>query len=60
MQISRGARSEDVKRTVIHALAEHKSPRAEAKLLDLARTAEPPDVRKHAIHQLGERTPRRW
>jgi len=45
-----------VRKTVLHALAETKSPRAEAKLFEIARDAnQPSEVRRGAIHRLAER-----
>jgi HEAT repeat protein len=49
-------RDMDVRRTVIHALAEIKSPRAEAKINEIARSGgEHEDLRRQAIHQIAER-----
>ena len=46
----------DVKRAIIHAFSEMESPRAQAKIVEIARDqSQPGDVRRHAIHQLGER-----
>jgi len=45
----------DVKRTVLHALAETKVPRAQARLVELARTEPSSELRRQAIHVLGER-----
>ena len=49
-------RTTDVRRTVVHALAEIDSPRAQAKIVEIARGRdEPEDLRRQAIHQLAER-----
>lgn len=46
----------DVKRHILHAFSEMSSPRAQAKLLAIARnSSESPDVRRQAIHWLGEK-----
>ncbi|MCA1817177.1 MAG: HEAT repeat domain-containing protein, partial [Acidobacteria bacterium] len=46
----------DVRRTAVHALSEVESPRAEAKLAEIARDqSAPSDLRVVALHQLGER-----
>ena len=45
----------DVKRAVLNALAESKSQRAQGRLLELARTDPNPELRRNAIHRLGER-----
>ena len=46
----------DVKRQILHSFSEMKSPRAQAKLLEVARSqTEPSDARRQAIHWLGER-----
>ena len=49
----------EIKKTVIHSIGDmgdNKSPRAEAKLLEIARDAgQRQELRKHAIHQLAER-----
>jgi HEAT repeat protein len=45
----------DVKRAALHALAETNSPRAQAKILEIARTDPSPELRRNAIRQLGER-----
>ena len=48
-------RTEDVRRQILHAFSEMKTPRARARLLAAARdTREQPDVRRQAIHWLGE------
>jgi HEAT repeat protein len=44
-----------IQTTVLHALSEMRFPRAEAKLLEIARTGASPEVRAQAIHRLGER-----
>ncbi len=56
MQIYAADREGKIKQQILHALAEMESPRAHAKLLDIARTAsEPVELRRSAIHRLGER-----
>jgi HEAT repeat protein len=55
-QIYEAERSGDVRRQILHAFSEMKSPRAQAKLLAVARDRqEHPDARRQAIHWLGER-----
>ncbi|HEX8852782.1 MAG TPA: HEAT repeat domain-containing protein [Pyrinomonadaceae bacterium] len=44
-----------IQTTVLHALSEMRFPRAEAKLLEIARTGASPEVRAQAIHRLAER-----
>ncbi|MDQ3805029.1 MAG: HEAT repeat domain-containing protein [Acidobacteriota bacterium] len=49
-------RDTDVRRAVIHALAEIRDARAEAKIVEIARSpAEDEDLRRQAIHQIAER-----
>ncbi|HWS54612.1 MAG TPA: HEAT repeat domain-containing protein [Pyrinomonadaceae bacterium] len=49
-------RDTDVRRAVIHALAESNSPRAEARINEIARDASGhEDLRQQAIHQIAER-----
>jgi len=49
-------RDMDVRRTAVHALAEIDSPRAQAKIEEIARGAsEHEDFRRQAIHQIAER-----
>jgi HEAT repeat protein len=45
----------EVKKAVLHALAETKNPAAQARLLELARSEPNPELRKRAIHVLAER-----
>lgn len=55
MQIYAADREGKVKQQILHALGEMDSPRAHAKLLDIARNAsEPVELRRAAIHRLGE------
>ncbi len=44
-----------IQTAVLHALSEMQSQRAEAKLLEIARTGASAEVRAQAIHRLGER-----
>ncbi|HEV2704511.1 MAG TPA: HEAT repeat domain-containing protein [Pyrinomonadaceae bacterium] len=44
-----------IQTAILHTLSEMKFPRAEAKLLEIARTGTSPEVRAQAIHRLGER-----
>lgn len=56
MQIYAADRDGKIKQQILHALGEMESPRAHAKLLDIARNAaEPVELRRSAIHRLGER-----
>src|SRR4029078_1605885 len=45
----------EVKRAALRSLAETKTPRAQARLLEVARTETNPELRKTAIRVLGER-----
>ena len=49
----------DIKRTVLQALSETKSPRVEDKLFEVAKSNDPVDVRRQAIRLLGERVTKR-
>ena len=56
MQIYAADRDSKIKQQILHAFSEMKSPRAHAKLLDIARNAsESVELRRSAIHRLGER-----
>lgn len=56
MQIYAADREDKIKQQILHSLGEMDSPRAHAKLLDIARNAsEPVELRRSAIHRLGER-----
>ena len=56
MKLYAAEQTTDVKRHILHAFSEMKSPRAQAKILEVARNQnEPGDLRRHAIHLLGER-----
>jgi HEAT repeat protein len=55
MKLYAGETDSDVKRAVLHALGETGSPRAQARILEIARTDASPDMRRNAIRQLGER-----
>jgi HEAT repeat protein len=56
MRLYAAEQDAEVKKTVMHALAEIETPRAEAKLVEIARgQSEPVEARKAAIHHLGER-----
>jgi HEAT repeat protein len=56
-RIYQSERDADVKREMLHAFAEMDSPRAKAKLQEIARNpAENADLRRHAIHRIGERS----
>jgi HEAT repeat protein len=49
-------RDQQIKEQLIHAFGDTKDPRGRAKLLEIARSsAEPVNVRRNAIHWLGER-----
>jgi HEAT repeat protein len=46
----------DVKRHILHAFSEMESPRAQSRIVEIARDqTAPADVRRHAVHLLGER-----
>ena len=45
----------EVKKAILHALAETKSPAAQSRLLELAKSEPNPELRKRAIHVLAER-----
>jgi HEAT repeat protein len=49
----------EVRRTVLQALSEIKSPRVEDKLFEVARNEPNTDLRRQAIHSLGERAGKR-
>jgi HEAT repeat protein len=49
----------EIKRTVLQALSETKSPRVEDKLFEVAKSNETMDVRRQAIRLLGERVSKR-
>ena len=49
-------KSDDVKRQILHSFSEMQSPRAQARVVEVARSqSESPDMRRQAIHWLGER-----
>lgn len=49
-------KSDDVKRQILHSFSEMESPRAQARVVEIARSPnESPDMRRQAIHRLGER-----
>lgn len=50
-----GEADADVKKAILHALAETKSPAAQGRLLELAKSEPNPELRKRAIHVLAER-----
>lgn len=50
-----GEADPEVKKAVLHALAETKNPAAQPRLLELARSEPNPELRKRAIHVLAER-----
>lgn len=52
-------RAPEVRRTVLHSLAEIKDNRVEDKLFAVARSDENVELRRHAIHLLGERAGKR-
>jgi len=49
----------EVKRSALQALGNIKNPRVEEKLFEVARNGEPIDLRRQAIHLLGERVGKR-
>jgi HEAT repeat protein len=56
MRIYSSDQDTEVRKAVIHALADAKGQRAETKLFEIARdAAQPAELRKHAIHRIGER-----
>jgi HEAT repeat protein len=52
-------RNQDVRRQILHALAEMESARAEEKLFEVARRADDMQLRKQAIHWIGEKASRK-
>lgn len=56
MKLYAAEQDRDARRAVLHALSEIDSPRAQSRLVEIARSsAEPTDLRRQAIHWLGER-----
>ena len=56
MRLYQQEQDADVRRHILHAFSEMQSPRAQAKISEVARDQkEQPDLRRHAIHLLGER-----
>lgn len=56
MKLYQAEQDSDVKRHILHAFSEMSSPRAQSKLLEVARNGgESADVRRQAIHWLGEK-----
>ncbi|HLL14786.1 MAG TPA: HEAT repeat domain-containing protein [Pyrinomonadaceae bacterium] len=56
MRVYQAERDPDVKREILHAFSEMNSPRAKAKLHEIARNpAESVELRRTVIHRIGER-----
>ncbi|HEX7176204.1 MAG TPA: HEAT repeat domain-containing protein [Pyrinomonadaceae bacterium] len=54
MRIYASERNNEIRRQIIHAFSEMKSPRARQKLIEAARTGDDVELRRAAIHQLAE------
>ena len=56
MKLYTQEKDDDVKRHILHAFSEMESPRAQGRIVEVARDqTQPEDVRRHAVHLLGER-----
>ena len=55
MSIYAADRNREIRQTVLHSLSEMDDPRAYAKLLEVARGGDDPEVRQQAIHWIGQR-----
>ena len=59
LKLFESEQSTDVKRTILHTLADIKSPRIEDKLFEVAKGNDAMDVKRQAIRLLGERVSKR-
>ncbi len=57
-RIFESERNNDVRRQILHAISEIDSPRAEAKLFEVARKSDSPELKRQAIHRIGEKASR--